>query len=233
MEEESTTLAIALENNQIKEIDVAKLPSIIAETFEQVEKYDSKIEEVLKKANDAKSSADAAAEKDAGRSLWKDKKKIAIESLQVALIDQCEAQDVIVDALSETFEIQKRMSNAIRYLFGLGCMNMAANRMVVRELEMKLKCASEEELSELAQEELNKVLFQLKAQQDLLDRVEKHKVAICDLRAKVNEIENKFENKFKQELAVSKKSFNKKIVYAMFGFVALSSLIFYLVITLL
>ena len=151
------------------------------------------IEEALKKANNAKSSADSAAENEAGRSVFKDKKKIAIEALQAALIDTCEAQDAIAEALGESFEIQKRMSNAIRYLFGLGCMNMAANRMVVRELEMRLKCASEEELSELEKEELNKVLFQLKAQQDLLDRVEKHKVAISDLRAKVNEIENKCE----------------------------------------
>ncbi len=206
MKNENTKVAIVLKNNQINEIEVGKLPSIIADTLGQIEKYDSKIEEALKKANNAKSSADSAAENEAGRSVFKDKKKIAIETLQAALIDTCEAQDAIAEALGESFEIQKRMSNAIRYLFGLGCMNMAANRMVVRELEMRLKCASEEELSELAIEELNKVLFQLKAQQDLLDRVEKHKEAISDLRAKVNEIENKCEES-KNILRNAEKSF--------------------------
>lgn len=181
MENEHTKVAILLENNQIKELEVANLPSVLGETFERIAEYDSKKQIAKDKAEKAKSSTILAKEKDASRS-FKDKKKIAIEALQQALLDTCEAQDAIVDALSESFEFQKKMSNAIEYLFGLGCMNMAANRMVVRELEMKLKSASEEELSELAREELNKVLLQLKAQQDLLDRIEKHKEAIGDLR---------------------------------------------------
>ena len=240
MENENTKVAIVLKNNQINEIEVGKLPSIIADTLGQIEKYDSKIEEALKKANNAKSSADSAAENEAGRSVFKDKKKIAIEALQATLIDTCEAQDAIAEALGESFEIQKRMSNAIRYLFGLGCMNMAANRMVVRELEMRLKCASEEELSELAIEELNKVLFQLKAQQDLLDRVEKHKVAISDLRAKVNEIENdskkqnleKCMDEFKHEFKEEKKSLRKMWFWMILGCISISSIISYVIVTL-
>ena len=54
------------------------------------------------------------------------------------------------------------------YLFGLGVSNLAMNRSVVRGVEMRLKGASEEELDELARQEILGVVRQLKAQEDIM-----------------------------------------------------------------
>ena len=84
----------------------------------------------------------------------------------------------------------------------------------------------------LSKEELNKVLFQLKAQQDLLDRVEKHKVAISDLRAKVNEIENKCEESENILRNAEKKSLRKMWFWMILGCISISSIISYVIVTL-
>ena len=69
-----------------------------------------------------------------------------------------------------SFEYQKKLGEITKYLFGLGVTNIAMNRSVVRELELKLQGASAEELDEFARRELLGVVKQLKAQEDIMKK---------------------------------------------------------------
>lgn len=179
-------MKIQIEDDKVAIIEVEKLPAIISESLSEITKADGKVKAAIEQAKKAKSAAEVAAKKSAKWSWDGSNKKEAIEALQNASIEMCKAQSSATGALEKSFVNQKKMSEGMQYLFGLGVMNMAANRTVVRELELKLKNASKEELSELARQELERVLKQLKAQQDMLDRVEKQKKAILDLQADVN-----------------------------------------------
>lgn len=96
--------------------------------------------------------------------------KDIIESSQDAIRQLAEAQQVTVKAVEKLFEFQQQLANASTFLFYLGCSNIAANRSVMRELSSKL---NEEELSDLAQKELESVIHQLKEQASILERQER------------------------------------------------------------
>lgn len=126
-------------------------------------------------------------------------KKESIESLQkghVELADtQCgvsdtvqrvsdvqssmvEAQNDTMDALKFSIDFNKEITNITKYLFLLGCSSMAASQTVCRTLEMKLRDASEEELSEMARQELKNVVDNLKSQENIMRRQKQFE---CDL----------------------------------------------------
>ena len=97
-----------------------------------------------------------------------------------------------------------------------------------KEQDIKQRLQS---FAEDKQEELDKIKTDTK---DYLNNfVTQEKINLTNIcREKENEIKQIIEdceNKFEQEREVLKKSFNKKIMYAVFGAVALSSLISYLV----
>ena len=80
------------------------------------------------------------------------------------------AQSETMDALKLTFDFDKEIANVTKYLFLLGCSSIAASQSVCRTLELKLKNASEEELSEYARQELENVVKNLKAQESMMQR---------------------------------------------------------------
>lgn len=152
--------------------DVAKvsedqLPSIISTQFTKLTELEDNVKNAVtlavqaqKKAEDAKVSAGLF------------KKKAAIEALQEAADGSANALITIADAQKLSFEYQTKLSEITKYLFGLGVSNIAMNRSVVRELELRLKGASEEEISDLAQQELRNVILQLKSQEDMMKKQE-------------------------------------------------------------
>ena len=179
-------------------ISIEQLPTIIGNTFKHISEVDRKISNAVSRAEEAKKLADEASQKNAGWSFFGSDKKEAIEALQSAAISQANALSDSVDANKELFNNQKRMSEALRYLFGLGVANMAANRTVVRELELKLKNASQEELSELARQEITNVILQLRAQEDMQYKLEnhdrilrEHKVDIDKILGEINSFEER------------------------------------------
>ena len=179
-------------------ISIEQLPTIIGNTFKHISEVDRKISNAVSRAEEAKKLADEASQKNAGWSFFGSDKKEAIEALQSAAISQANALSDSVDANKELFNNQKKMSEALRYLFGLGVANMAANRTVVRELELKLKNASQEELSELARQEITNVILQLRAQEDMQYKLEnhdrilrKHKVDIDKILGMINSFEER------------------------------------------
>ena len=179
-------------------ISIEQLPTIIGNTFKHISEVDRKISNAVSRAEEAKKLADEASQKNAGWSFFGSDKKEAIEALQSAAISQANALSNSVDANKELFNNQKKMSEALRYLFGLGVANMAANRTVVRELELKLKNASQEELSELARQEITNVILQLRAQEDMQYKLEnhdrilrEHKVDIDKILGEINSFEER------------------------------------------
>ena len=179
-------------------ISIEQLPTIIGNTFKHISEVDRKISNAVSRAEEAKKLADEASQKNAGWSFFGSDKKEAIEALQSAAISQANALSDSVDANKELFNNQKKMSEALRYLFGLGVANIAANRTVVRELELKLKNASQEALSELARQEITNVILQLRAQEDMQYKLEnhdrilrEHKVDIDKILGEINSFEER------------------------------------------
>ena len=184
-------------------ISIEQLPTIIGNTFKHISEVDRKISNAVSRAEEAKKLADEASQKNAGWSFFGSDKKEAIEALQSAAISQANALSDSVDANKELFNNQKKMSEALRYLFGLGVANMAANRTVVRELELKLKNASQEELSELARQEITNVILQLRAQEDMQYKLENHDRILREHKEDIDKILgeiNSFEERCKDIL---------------------------------
>ena len=150
----------------IKDEDDISVPTLIQHQFSQLQALRNNVELATKKAEKAQNSVKYAKEKSAGFF----KKKEAIESLQNAAVDLADAQISAAEAQEVSFEYQQKLGEITKYLFGLGVTNIAANRSVVRELEMRLKGASEEELDEFARQELLGVVKQLKAQEDIMKK---------------------------------------------------------------
>ena len=166
-----------MENNQTFNefnISINELPKVISETVIDIEKIEKQIYNAKSKAEAAKRDAAEASTKKAGLSFLGKNNKEAIVALQKTSESQSEALSQIVEAIKELFEEQEKMANAMRYLFALGAMNIAANRMVVRELELKLKNASKERLSNAARQELRNVILQLRAQEDIQNKLNRH-----------------------------------------------------------
>ena len=184
-------------------ISIEQLPTIIGNTFKHISEVDRKISNAVSRAEEAKKLADEASQKNAGWSFFGSDKKEAIEALQSAAISQANALSDSVDANKELFNNQKKMSEALRYLFGLGVANIAANRTVVRELELKLKNASQEELSELARQEITNVILQLRAQEDMQYKLENHDRILREHKVDIDKILgmiNSFEERCKDIL---------------------------------
>jgi len=148
------------------------LPELIQGQIGKLNELDAGVKKALDAAGKAEQRAKSAGERSAGRSLFKDRKKEAIEELQEAGIELAGAVQSGAEAQKLSFELQMRLAEVTKYLFTLGISNIAANRVVVRELEMRLRGASEAELSDLARQEVTSVIRQLKEQEDLLRKQE-------------------------------------------------------------
>jgi hypothetical protein len=157
---------------ELQRDDDNRLPELIQTQIGKLNELDEGVKKALADAELAKASAKKAHEQSADRGFFTDKKKIAIEELQQAGIALAKAVTSGTEAQKLSFEMQKRLADVTKYLFTLGVSNIAANRTVVRELEMRLRSASEEELSELARTEVLSVIKQLKEQEDLLRKQE-------------------------------------------------------------
>lgn len=170
--------------------DINELPSIISDQFTKL----GEVETALANANTAVKNAENAVKKKRNVKLFN--KKDCIQDLQNVTEDLATAQITTVDAQAQLFEYQKELTIITRFLLALGLYNIAANRTVVREVEMRLKNASEKEISNLAKEELKNVLRQLKAQADVMSKQEKltetvkvHHGTIKEINKQIDSIE--------------------------------------------
>ena len=75
-------------------------------------------------------------------------------------------------ATKALFNNQILLANASKQLYALGVMGIASNRIVVREIRLRLKNASQEELEDLARKELGNVVNELEKQKALEEKVD-------------------------------------------------------------
>lgn len=185
-----------MENNYYlapQNISSADFPTVITKVCERIKSIGENIEHSKEKAQNALNAANEAKEKKAVWSIFGKNKKEAIEALQVASIEQADALSCSIDANSELFKNQLEMSQAIKYLFSLGVASIASNRTTVREIEMKLRNASKEELSDLARKELESVVKQLRAQESIYTKLDGHDILFNEHKCIIDEVESKVE----------------------------------------
>lgn len=128
------------------------------------------IDELIQSAREKAEQAQQKAKSQAEPGWFKNRK--AIESTQSAVTSLAEAQADISDSQVVLFENQRRMSEGMKFLLGLGVTNLTYNSMVIRTLYNKLKNTPPEEMSELAREELKRVVKQLLQQRTILQQQE-------------------------------------------------------------
>ena len=197
---------VAVQGNTTMDLTVQEkdVPTIISQQFDLIKKLDSKVRNAVEKAERAKSSAEYAGSMSTG--LFQKKK--AIDALQDSNEDMAYAVEALSDAQQIQFEFQTKLAEITKYLFMLGVTNIAMNRSVVRELELKLKGASRSKLSELAKSEVLGVVKQLKAQEDIMIKQEKLEETVKAHSKKLaaqEEVEKR-----QQELEKAIKEYDKK-----------------------
>ncbi len=175
--------------------NIHNLPSFISEQARSL----SDFEEEKKKAEKlAKEALDEAINAKNVELHWYKSDKTAIESLQNACKLQGDALESLAKAIKLSYINQKKIKDVTTFLLGLGLANTALNRMVIRELEMRLANASKEKIDELAKQELENVVKQLKAQEDLRGRLDKQKDTLDSHDKRISDNNNKLEF-FKKE----------------------------------
>lgn len=150
-----------LETVQIREED---MPDVISKQYQSIVDTDKRI-------HDAQERCEKAREIAARQILAKGiRQNDAINSTQDAVRSLSEAQTALSEAQKTLFDNQQMMANGMRYLLVLGASSISMNRVVIRELEAKLKQASKEELSDRAREELIGVVKMLREQENAFSK---------------------------------------------------------------
>lgn len=153
----------------------------------KIEEADSQISMALSKAETLKTKS--REKHSAGWSFGGKDKRLAIEALQSVTIDLADTQEEIIQIQRKIVEGQKVLNQHTTLLYQLGAMSLTANRMVHRELKLKLEHASREELSELAKQELLNTIQQIEQMQDTLIQQEKQKAQLNQQAKKLLELE--------------------------------------------
>ena len=175
------------------EVDPTQIPTIIQEQFGCLKELRDKVSDALQTAEHAQETAQNAKDKPAGLG----NKKEAIKALQSATSDMADAQISAAAAQKASFEYQQKLGEVTKYLLGLGIKNLVSNRMVVKDLELRLAEASEEELDETARLEILSLVNQLNAQVDIMKKHEDLKKIVHKHDDKLNALSD--ENALKTE----------------------------------
>ena len=134
------------------------------------------IEDKIKSAKTAAKTAKEDAEKLNVKKIGFLKKRFAtkseIEKTQAATKNNANAISEVVTAQEKLFEYQKEITEATKFLYALGARSLAANRRVMDQVLMEIEGLSDEETAAAVEEELNKVLDELREQQDILKKQE-------------------------------------------------------------
>ena len=161
MSENNVTDISKIENINIDEAD---LPDVISQQFESIMEIDRKIQEAEKSCATAKEASNKMI---LAKAL---NQKDAINATQDAVRSLADSQAALTDAQRMLFDNQQKMAAGMRYLLMLGASSIAMNRVVIAELEAKLKQATKEQLSQKAREELIEVIKLLREQESAFSK---------------------------------------------------------------
>ncbi len=207
---------IKINDTELFNGEEVNLPSILSKQFRKLKLLDNKVKKAEDDAKKAHCLANEAKEK---VTFWKGR-KTAIEELQVALKAMSKAIISNTESNKVLFELQKELSNFSKSVLALGIVNITQNRIIVRELELRLQGATDEELGEFAKEELKAVVKQLRAQQDIQIKLDKSEKNILEIKNEIRNTQN-----------ITKK--NEKLIESIKNKFSLSKVIITLTITLL
>ena len=222
-------------NLEIVKIDESDVPALIHEQFSILSEYISNLEIDRKKADEVNKKAMESQEK--GVHIFK--MKNSIEDLQANQVALSESNRINMDLQEKSLLFQKKLTEIMQYLLGLGVANITMNRCVVKELMMRLDKASEEEIDDMTRKEILNVVKQLKAQEDIYNktmeitqRVKEHNNKILDLENEaithneriIQQQEENAELKKVLESYENKQQTQKKLLIT-FGVIATISLI--------
>ena len=108
--------------------------------------------------------------------IFKGNKK-AIEGLQSAVAKLAKSGETQVTALTVQLIYMQRLAIISKKILELGLMSTVATRTVISEIEQKLK-DPDSKLNDIERQEFNKLLFQLKRNEDISSRLDKQKEGI-------------------------------------------------------
>ncbi|MEE1276960.1 MAG: hypothetical protein UHC59_08195 [Fibrobacteraceae bacterium] len=158
-----------MENAEYKnEKDVTEL---VNNCFLRIEDIEKKIADSELSAKSAKESANKAMSVE--RHFFQNTTAKIVDQLQPAVKDLANAIEVSAETQKLLFEHQRILAECCRSLFGMGVSNITMIRCTINTIKMKLENASDEEISEMAKQELLNVVRQLKMQEDLFSKQEK------------------------------------------------------------
>ena len=195
----SEKINIKLKNAQ----EQAELASINSQKSNATAKENLKSAEEMVENVDTGVNAGFGHKKEAIENLQKKLKSVSENSVQqaqaikmmgTAIESSISAQESINEANALVFENQEKISQIMQSLFVLGTQSIAMNRTVVRQLEMKLEGASQEELESFQMQEIQNVVNQLKQNQDLLYKQEQLKETVHIHDDKLGDIEYKIDS---------------------------------------
>ncbi len=194
---------------QLKDLienNIDAFPAAVGKQIGTLSDFRNKKEWAIQRAAAAKTKANAAKMKEIK---WYKSSKDAIEALQQACVSQSDAIEANAEAHEASFQNQQKMAEVSRSLLALGLANSALNQMIIREITLKLQNASKEELNDLARQELESVLRQLKSQEDIKQRLDKQKKSIAVLKESIGNLSVEAKN-FKRELLQENNDFKRK-----------------------
>ncbi len=153
-------------DKNIEKIAPENVPVAVDQCLSSLGEVQKRVNVAINKAARAKGASDKA--KSITLRWYKiGDKAAAIEALQDAMVGMVDAQGDQAAAIKKMLEYQQAVANGMKFLLMLGIYNVANSRIVVNQLEMRLKGASEQEISEMARNEMRAVIAQIKAQLDL------------------------------------------------------------------
>lgn len=143
------------------------LPNLFQNQIKKLGELQEKIEASNQKILESKESIKAVKTK---ITFWGGR-KAAIEELQKVIPSLAGAIESEQEAVKLLFDNQKQANAISNQLLSIGIMNVAQNRSLVKNLKFQLEHASEEEINEQVKQELFCILEQIKAQEDLYDKL--------------------------------------------------------------
>ena len=173
----------------MKDIKLQEIDGMVDTFVDNINSSSTKITSFKEKAETAFEAAQIAKNK---KITFFSGKREAIESLQSALIKQTDALVEITETERQIFENIESLSKSTKSLFLLGVSNSAITRTVIANLQDKLYNSSKEELNTEARKEIVSIIKQLKAQDDLHNKVSHFSVRLKIIEQKREKLEVQF-----------------------------------------
>ncbi len=193
---------------ELAKVDAKGIVASVNDSVCQIKTIEKKIATTVKAAEKAKKSADKAANFE--RKIFQRTTAGIVDALQPAVKDIAHAVEVSVETQKLLFEHEKILAEACQSLFAMGVSNIAATSITVKQIKMQLQNASEEEISDMARKELERVVAQLQMQEDLFNRQNKLTEKVKVVNAKVEGINDSLDEHDKKIERQNKKIDNLK-----------------------